>query len=121
MAGVSWLDLSDGSLGSAFSVGFILIVLTAPMAIERRSVVITGVLPPGLLIASLLFIALVDPSAVAVPGLAKDANFVTRTISTTLDHGLTLLIGHALALAMIVLRTTWSAQARALRLSQLRS
>jgi hypothetical protein len=118
MAGVAWLDLTDGAIGPAFSIGFILVVVTAPLAVELRSIVSTGVLPPPLLILTLLGIALVDPKAVAVTGLATDAGVVARTIAATLDHGLTLVIGHSLALATIVLRNVWAARARALSLQR---
>jgi len=108
------LDLTDGRLGAAFSVGFILIAVTVPMAVELRSVVIAGVLPPLLLIGALFAVVLVDPSAISINGLPKDAGTLARTLAVVLDHGVTLVIGHALALGVIVLRTTWGAKARAL-------
>lgn len=114
MALVCALDLTDGRLGAAFAVGFVLIVITVPMAIELRSVVVAGVLPPALLIAALWAVVLIEPSAVAVHGLPKDAGTMARILAAILDHGLTLVIGHGLALATIVLRTTWGAKARAL-------
>jgi hypothetical protein len=95
-------------------VGFILAVVTAPMAVDLRSIVTTGVLPPPLLILTLFGVSLIEPGAVEVPGLAADAGAITRTIATTLDHGVTLVIGHALALTMIVLRNVWASRARAL-------
>lgn len=118
MAGVVWLDLSDGALGPAFTVGFILVALTAPMAVDLRSIVGTGVLPPALLILTLFGVVLVEPGAIEIPGLAADAGVITRTIATTLDHGVALVIGHALALTMIVVRNVWAAQARALNLQR---
>ena len=118
MAAIVWLDLSDGALGPAFSVGFILIALTAPMAVDLRSIVSTGVLPPALLILTLFSVVLIEPEAIEVPGLAADAGAITRTIATTLDHGVALVIGHALALAMIVVRNVWASRARALSLQR---
>ena len=114
MAAIIWLDLTDDKLGAAFTVGFILIALTAPMAVNLRSIVTTGVLPPLLLILTLFGVAVFEPSAIEVPGLAADAGTITRTIATTLDHGVALVIGHALALTMIVLRNVWASRARAL-------
>ncbi len=116
MAAVIWLDLTDGSLGPAFSVGFILVAVTAPMAVDLRAIVTTGALPPPLLIISLFGVALIEPSAIEVPGLAADAGAFTRTIATTLDHGAALVIGHALALTTIVVRNVWASRARALSL-----
>ena len=118
MAAVIWLDLTDGVLGAAFSVGFVLVALTAPMAVDLRSIVTTGVLPPALLILTLFCVAVAEPGAIAVPGLAADAGAVTRTIATTLDHGVALVIGHALALTMIVVRNVWASHARALSLQR---
>jgi len=114
MAAIIWLDLSDGSLGPAFTVGFILVSVTAPMAVDLRSIVSTGVLPPVLLILTLFGVAIIDPDAIDVPGLAADAGAITRAIATTLDHGVALVIGHALALTMIVVRHVWASHARAL-------
>lgn len=118
MALVCALDLTDERLGPAFTVGFILIVVTAPMAIELRSVVVAGVLPPVLLIVALFAVALIEPAAVSVTGLPHDAGTLARTLAAVLDHGLTLVIGHGLALGAIVLRTTWGARARVLTLSR---
>ena len=118
MAALVWLDLTDGKLGAAFTVGFILVALTAPMAVDLRSIVTTGVLPPPLLILTLFGVVLIDPSAIDVPGLAADAGTITRTIATTLDHGVALVIGHALALTTIVLRNVWASRARALSLQR---
>lgn len=114
MAVVCGLDLLDDHLGAAFTVGFILIVVTAPMAVELRSVVITGVLPPVLLIIALFTVVLIAPSSVPTDGVSHDAGTLSRTLAAVLDHGLTLVIGHGLALGAIVLRTTWGARARAL-------
>jgi hypothetical protein len=118
MAAIVWLDLTDGTLGLAFSVGFIMVAITAPMAVDLRSIVSTGVLPPPLLIVTLFGVALIEPGAIEVPGLAVDAGTITRTIGTTLDHGVTLVIGHALALTTIVLRNVWASRARTLSLQR---
>ncbi len=118
MAAVVWLDLTDDTLGPAFTVGFILVALTAPMAVDLRSIVSTGVLPPPLLILTLFGVVLIEPGAIEVPGLASDAGVITRTIVTTLDHGVALVIGHALALTMIVVRNVWASRARALSLQR---
>jgi hypothetical protein len=118
MAAIVWLDLTDGKLGSAFAVGFVLIALTAPLAVDLRSIVSTGVLPPVLLILTLFGVVLMEPAAIDPPGLAAEAGTFTRTIATTLDHGLTLVIGHTLALTMIVVRNVWASRARTLSLQR---
>ncbi len=104
MTAIVLLDLMDGRLGLLYSVGFVLIVVTAPLSVDVRSLFPTGVLPPTLLIGSLLAVCLIDPSAVRVTGLAPDASLVARMIAGTIDHGMTLFVGHGLALVIITLR-----------------
>ncbi|HUS23220.1 MAG TPA: DUF6542 domain-containing protein [Aeromicrobium sp.] len=118
MAAVAWLDLTDGAIGAALSIGFVLIVVTAPLAVRLPSIVTTGVLPPPLLILTLLGIVVLKPTAVEVDGLGADAGTAARAIAATLDHGLTLVIGHSLALATIVVRNVWASRARALSLQR---
>lgn len=115
MVAVTWLDLTDGHLGAAFSVGFILTALTAPMAVDRRSLVTTGALPPILLVVCLFAVSLISPDAIAVSGLAPGSGVMARTLAATLDHGLVLAIGHGLALAAIWLRSAWGVRAAGLR------
>lgn len=112
---VTWLDLTDSTLGPAFAVGFVLTALTAPMAVSRASLVTTGALPPVLLIMTLFVVAVLAPDAVATSGLAVDAGAFARTIAATLDHGMALVIGHVMALTAIALRSAWGVQAERLR------
>lgn len=114
MGVITALDLTDGHLGFAFSLGFVLVVMTAPLAIRLRSIVVTGVLPPPLLIVTLVAVVLIDPAAVAVQGVTAEHGTAARAVAATLDHGLTLIVGHGLALAMIVVRNAWASRARAL-------
>lgn len=104
MAAVTAIDISDGRLDLLFSVGFVLIVVTVPLAVGMRSLFPAGVLPPVLLIGALLAVCIVHPSAIHVDGMAKDAGTIARLIASTIDHGLTLLVGHGLALVLIALR-----------------
>ena len=104
MSVVIGLDLTDGRLGLLFSVGFVLIGVTVPLAVDVRSLFPAGVLPPALLIGSLLLVCMFASSAIQVDGLAKDAGTVARLIAAVIDRGLTLVIGHGLALGIIALR-----------------
>lgn len=104
MTAIVLLDLVDGRLGPLYSVGFVLIVVTAPMAVDVRQLFPAGVLPPVLLILSLFAVCLFEPSAIQVGGMAEDAGTVARLIAGTIDHGLTLLVGFGLALVIIALR-----------------
>lgn len=104
MALITVLDLTDGNLGLLFSIGFVLIVITVPMSVDAGSLLPAVVLPPVLLIASLLAVCMFDPSALQLDDVAKDASTFARLIATTIDHGMTLAIGYALALVVIGLR-----------------
>jgi hypothetical protein len=94
----------DGRLGLLFSVGFVLIAVTVPLAVDVRSLFPAGVLPPALLIGSLLLVCMFASSAIQVDGLAKDVGLIGRFIATVIDHGLTLVIGHGPARGTIALR-----------------
>jgi hypothetical protein len=104
MAAIVLIDLADGRLDLLYSVGFVLIVITAPLSVDVRALFPTGVLPPVLLIVSLLLVCLFEPSAIQVDGMADDAGPVARLIAATIDHGMTLVVGHGLALVIIALR-----------------
>lgn len=104
MAAVTALNLATGPLDLLFSIGFILVVITVPMAVDIDGLFPAGVLPPLLLLGSLLAVCFVEPSAIQVDGMAKDAGTIARLIAGTIDHGVTLLIGHGLALGIIALR-----------------
>lgn len=104
MAGVIGLDLMDGRLGMLFSIGFILIAVTVPLAVDVRSLFPTGVLPPALLLGSLLVVCIFASSAIRVDGLDQDAGTIARYIAAVIDRGMTLVIGHGLALGIIALR-----------------
>jgi predicted neutral ceramidase superfamily lipid hydrolase len=104
MTAIVLLDLVDGRLDLLYSVGFVLIVVTAPLAVGVRTLFPTGVLPAALLVGSLLLVCLFEPSAIQVSGMQKDAGTIARLIAATIDHGMTLVIGQVLALAVIALR-----------------
>ncbi|MCD9197012.1 DUF6542 domain-containing protein [Aeromicrobium wangtongii] len=104
MAVILGLDLWDGSLDLLYSVGFCLIVVTAPLSVDARGLFATGVLPPLLMVLSLFAVCLFNSSAIQVSGMDPGAGTVARLIAATIDHGWTLAIGEALALAAIGLR-----------------
>jgi hypothetical protein len=111
MAAIVLLDLMDGRVGLLYAVGFVLIVITVPLAVDVRGLFPAGVFPPALLISSLLLICLFEPSAIRVTGMAADPGTFARLIAATIDHGVTLVIGHGIALGIIALRIV-SAPAR---------
>ena len=105
MASLTGLDLiDDGRLGFIFSLGFVLVVITVALGVDLDSLFQAGVFPPLLLIGTLGVVAMFWSDAIQVDGMAKDAGYVARLIATTIDHGKTLVLGHGLALGLIVLR-----------------
>lgn len=104
MAAVTALDLLDGRLGLLFSVGFVLIAGTMPLSVDVRELLPSGVLPPVLLVVTIAVVCAVMPSAIVVDGLPADAGWLARTLGGAVDHGVTLLIGHALAVTSVVAR-----------------
>jgi hypothetical protein len=104
LGAVTALDLTDTRLGFLFSLGFVLAVATAPFAVDIRSLLTTGVMPPVLLIAALALVARIAPDAIVIDGLHADAGAFSRTVAAVIDHGVTLVVGHVLALAGIALR-----------------
>lgn len=102
LAAVTALDLIDAELGIAFSVGFVLIVLSASTAVQERGLFTTGVLPPVLMVGALLLVSVIAPDAIVIEGLPTDTGVFGRTLSATIDQAVALFIGHGLAMAMIV-------------------
>ncbi|MEO6471375.1 MAG: DUF6542 domain-containing protein, partial [Aeromicrobium sp.] len=91
-------------LGVLFSVGFILIAVTTPLSVDVRSLFAPGILPPLLMIGSILFFAIVSPSAIPADGLAASAGTIQRLIAGIIDQATALVIGHLLALGVVALR-----------------
>ena len=110
LAAVTALDLTDGRLGFLFSLGVVLAVLTAPLSVDVRSLLTTGVMPPVLLIGSLFAVALFFPDAIVVDGMPGDAGALARTIAAVVDHGITLVVGHVLALVGIAVRVVTASE-----------
>jgi flagellar biosynthesis component FlhA len=108
MAALTALDVTDGSLDLLYSVGFVLTVVTVPMAVPIHSLLPPAVLPPILLVVTLLAVSMIAPNSIQVDGMAKDAGTIARLIASLIDHGLTLVIGYAAALAVIAQRLALS-------------
>lgn len=105
MASIALLDVvGDGRLGMLFSVGFILVAVTTPLSVDVRALFAPGILPPLLMIGSILAFAIVAPSAIPAEGLAGSAGTLQRLIAGVIDQATALVIGHLLALGVIALR-----------------
>ena len=105
LAAITTLDVvTDGRLGLIFSVGFVLVVVTVPLAVDVRSLLPAGVLPPALLLVFVGVVAAASPDAVEVSGLPDGTGWFGRTLTGVIDRGVTLMVGHGLALAAVVAR-----------------
>lgn len=101
---VTGLDLIDGRLGLAFSIGFVLIVATVPVAVRPDGFFAAGMLPPVLFGVAILAVSTFFGSALVLDGTPEDVGVFGRTVSGTIAFGVPLLIGYALALGIITLR-----------------
>lgn len=104
LALVTALDLIDGSIGFAFSLAFVLIVGTAPLAVEPRGIILTGFLPPALMLASIFIIAVMFGDALVIAGMPESTGFLGHTLAGVIDRGVTLLVGTVMAVAAIGVR-----------------
>lgn len=105
MAVVAILDVvADGRLGSLFSVGFILIAVTTPLAVDVRSLFAPGIMPPLLMIGAIFLFAALVPSSIQAEGLTASDGVMQRLIAGIIGYATALVVGHLLALGVIALR-----------------
>lgn len=93
-----------GDLGFFVGLCFVLVSVTGAMAASIHSLFAPGVLPPLLMIATVVVVANVSPDAIDVAGLSASAGTLQRAIAGLVDQAVALVIGHLLALAVIGLR-----------------
>lgn len=93
-----------GTLNWVFAAGFIAICATLPLAATREALLTSVVLPPLLLAAVAVAVAIWIPGAIDVAGLSESAGTTQRSIAAFADHGSTLGIGCAVALLAAGLR-----------------
>lgn len=104
MVVVTGLDLTDGHLGTAFAIGFVLVVATVPLAVRADSFFAAGIFPPVLFAALILAVSAFFGSALVIEGLPSSVGVLGRALSGTIEFGVPLLVGYALALGVIVMR-----------------
>lgn len=105
MAATAILDIVvDGKLGTLFSVGFILVSITAPLSVDIRALFAPGILPTLLMVGSIAVFAIIAPSTIPAEGLAASADTVQRLIAGIIDQATALVVGQLLALGVIGLR-----------------
>lgn len=104
LAAVVALDLDDGQLGVLFSVGFILIVVTAALAVDRSGLFMAGFLPPSLMIGAIVAVATFSETALVRDGTPHSESTSAQVLAGLIYFSGSLIIGHGLALAAIGMR-----------------
>lgn len=95
------VDLMFGEgLGALFDVCFPLLCIAVALLVRPRDFFFVGVLPPLMLAIIFVFIAIVQPSAIADPG----DGVVQATVSGLSHHSGSLLIGYGLCLGVLFIR-----------------
>ncbi|MFY0407839.1 DUF6542 domain-containing protein [Solicola sp. PLA-1-18] len=102
---VTWLTVATtGSLGVVFGIGFVMVTVTAAMAADVRSLFAPGVMPPLLMVGAIWVVAVYQPEAIDVEGLAGTAGHLQRVIAGVVDHATALVVGHLSVLAIVAMR-----------------
>jgi hypothetical protein len=102
LAGVgAWLDLRlSGDVSLAFDLAFIVLCVAAALMVRRRDFFTVGVLPPLLMLATVLLLA-----ATARETVAEEVDpLVQAVVSGLATHAGALVAGYSLALTVLALR-----------------
>jgi hypothetical protein len=103
------IDLLDNSIGAVFTVGFLLVVVTAPLAVTDRGLYVIALMPPVLMLLSMLAIASLNPEALVVENLPDTTGPIGHAISAMMQNGGVLMLGQALTIVAALLRR-WNRQ-----------
>lgn len=93
-------QLSTGGVSWIYDVSFVLICVAAALAVRPTDMFVVGVLPPLLMLASMVTVALVDRGAVA----RETDGAVQAVVSGLAHHAGALFVGYALTLTVLALR-----------------
>ena len=106
---ISSIDLLDNEIGAVFTVGYLLVVVTAPLAVTERGLYVITLMPPVLLMLAMLTIASLNPEALVIENLPESTGPVGHAISATMKNGGILMLGQGLAIVASLLRF-WNAR-----------
>lgn len=104
-------QLVTGGMGWIFDGSFVLICVAAALAVRPSDMFVVGVLPPLLMLASMVAVAVVDRTAVA----RETDGAVQAVVSGLAHHAGALFVGYALTLTVLALRRIALKNAGAIR------
>lgn len=104
-------QLATGGVSWLFDVSFVLICVAAALLVRPPDLFAVGVLPPLLMLGSMLGVALVDRAAVA----RETDGLVQGVVSGLAHHAGALVVGYALTLTVLALRRVAVKNAGAIR------
>jgi len=93
-----------GTVGIGTGVALVLVAVATALAVRIRDLFTAGVLPPLLLVAVLVVVAVVQPAGIRVTELDPTASVPQRVIAGFVDLAGSLVVAHALALVLVALR-----------------
>ncbi|MGH1562011.1 DUF6542 domain-containing protein [Mumia sp. DW29H23] len=103
----AWLEIATtGRLGWFFDVMFVLVSATNALAASRDALYAPTVVPPLVMLAVLVVVAIARPTAVDEPGTPPDASLVQLVVVALVHHALALVVGLAAALGIVGWRGT---------------
>lgn len=92
------------SIGLVVGVALVLAAVAAALLVPVRNLFTAGVLPPLLLLALLVVVAVVYPDGIGAARLAASASVPQRVIAGFVDLAGALVVAHGLALLLVALR-----------------
>jgi len=92
--------LLSGDLTPVFDLAFVVICVAAALAVRPRDFFVVGVLPPLLMLGTLLVLAVLVRGAIAEPG----DGLIQAVVSGLAHHANALVVGYALTLLLLALR-----------------
>lgn len=108
----AWLEIAaTGRLGWFFDTMFVLVSTTNALAASREALYAPMVVPPLALLAVLLVVAAVDPSAIDEPGTPPDASLVQMVVVALAHHAIALVVAFGLTLSAVMWRRSVPARA----------
>lgn len=91
---------ATGRVGTIFDVCFVLLCIALALAVRPRDFFAVGVLPPLLMLATFVLLAISQPEVLARPGVGS----VQAVFSGLSHHSIALMVGYLLSLGVLFIR-----------------